>query len=267
MTAPFLSVRDVSFGYGRTRDVRPVLSNVSLDIERGSVVGLLGPNGSGKTTLLRIMSGVLAPSQGTVLLDEQPLASMARRDVARRLAVVAQETRATFDFTALEMVLMGRYPHLGPFELEGADDLDIARRAMQTTGTDVLEQRLFATLSGGEKQRVVIASALAQASDMLLLDEPTAALDLRYQLEVVTVLKSLNASRTTTIVLTTHDLNLAAAVCQRIVLLKQGRVLAAGPTRDTLTAGNIRALYDIDADVSFHERAGHLTVVPLGGQR
>ncbi len=113
----------------------------------------------------------------------------------------------------------------------------------------------------------VIASALAQASDMLLLDEPTAALDLRYQLEVVTVLKSLNASRTTTIVLTTHDLNLAAAVCQRIVLLKQGRVLAAGPTRDTLTAGNIRALYDIDADVSFHERAGHLTVVPLGGQR
>lgn len=264
MTAPFLSVRDVSFGYGRTRDARPVLSNVSLDIERGSVVGLLGPNGSGKTTLLRIMSGVLAPSQGTVLLDDQPLSAMARRDVARRVAVVAQETRATFDFTALEMVLMGRYPHLGPFELEGADDLDIARRAMQTTGTLALEQRLFATLSGGEKQRVVIASALAQASDMLLLDEPTAALDLRYQLEVVTVLQSLNASRRTTIVLTTHDLNLAAAVCQRIVLLKRGTVLAAGPTSATLTTANIRELYEIDADVSFHERAGHLTVVPLG---
>ncbi len=267
MTAPFLSLRDVSFGYGSTRDVRPVLSQVSLDIERGSVVGLLGPNGSGKTTLLRIMSGVLAPRPGAVLLDGQALAAMARRDIARRIAVVAQETRSTFDFTALEMVLMGRYPHLGPFELEGADDLEIARRAMQTTGTAALEHRFFATLSGGEKQRVVIASALAQASDMLLLDEPTAALDLRYQLEVVTVLRALNQSRKTTIVLSTHDLNLAAAVCQRIVLLKHGQVLAAGPTSETLTTENIRALYDIDADVSFHDRAGHLTVVPLGAQR
>lgn len=265
--AAFLSIRDVSFAYGSTRDVRPVLSDVSIDIERGSVVGLLGPNGSGKTTLLRIMSGVLAARAGSVAIDGQPLAVLSRRDIARRIAVVAQETRSTFDFTALEMVLMGRYPHLGPFELEGADDLDIARRAMQTTGTAALEHRLFATLSGGEKQRVVIASALAQASDVLLLDEPTAALDLRYQLEIVTVLKALNDSRNTTIVLSTHDLNLAAAVCHRIVLLKQGKVLAAGPTSETLTAANIRALYDIDADVSFHDRAGHLTVVPLGTHR
>jgi len=264
---PFLSIRDVSFGYGRTRDVRPVLSNVSIDIDRGSVVGLLGPNGSGKTTLLRIMSGVLAPRPGTVTLDGHALAALSRRDIARRIAVVAQETHSTFDFTALEMVLMGRYPHLGAFELEGADDLDIARRAMQTTGTAALEPRLFDTLSGGEKQRVVIASALAQASDMLLLDEPTAALDLRYQLEIATVLKALNDARQTTIVLSTHDLNLAAAVCERVVLLKQGTVLAAGPTRETLTADNIRALYDIDADVSFHDRAGHLTVVPLAAHR
>lgn len=264
MTTPFLSVRDVSFAYGRTSVARPVLSKVSLDIERSSVVGLLGPNGSGKSTLMGIMSGVLSPRSGSVALDGRPVADMSRRDIARRIAVVPQETRATFDFTALEMVLMGRYPHLGPFELEGANDIEIARQAMVATGTSALEHRPFATLSGGEKQRVVIAGALAQASDMLLLDEPTAALDLRYQFEVVNVLKTLNAERKTTIVMSTHDLNLAAAVCQRVVLIKDGHVLASGPTNDTLTVHNIRALYDIDADVGFHERAGHLTVVPLG---
>ena len=212
MTVPFLSVRDVSFAYGRASLARPVLSNVSLDIERSSVVGLLGPNGSGKSTLMGIMSGVLSPRSGSVALDGRPVADMSRRDIARRIAVVPQETRATFDFTALEMVLMGRYPHLGPFELEGANDIEIARQAMVATGTSALEHRPFATLSGGEKQRVVIAGALAQASDMLLLDEPTAALDLRYQFEVVNVLKTLNAERKTTIVMSTHDLNLAAAL-------------------------------------------------------
>lgn len=263
MTTPFMSVRGVSFGYGRAM-TRTVLSNVSLDVEQGSVVGLLGPNGSGKSTLMGIMSGVLSPRSGSVALDGHLVADMSRRDIARRVAVVPQETRATFDFTALEMVLMGRYPHLGPFELEGASDLEIAHQAMVATGTADLEHRRFATLSGGEKQRVVIAGALAQASDMLLLDEPTAALDLRYQFEVVNVLRTLNVDRKTTIVMSTHDLNLAAAVCQRVILLKDGRVLASGPTNDTLTAHNIRALYDIDADVGFHERAGHLTVVPLG---
>jgi len=145
--------------------------------------------------------------------------------------------------------------------------VEIARSALRATGTAALEDRPFATLSGGEKQRVVIAGALAQASDMLLLDEPTTALDLRYQLEILTVLKQLNAERGTTLVVSTHDLNLAAALCERIVLLKDGRVIANGPTGDTLTADNIRALYDVDADVQFHARAGHLTVVPLARQR
>jgi iron complex transport system ATP-binding protein len=165
------------------------------------------------------------------------------------------------------MVLMGRYPHLGPFELEGPDDVEIARTALQATGTAALADRPFATLSGGEKQRVVIAGALAQASEILLLDEPTTALDLRYQLEILSVLKSLNRERATTLVVSTHDLNLAAALCDRVVLLKEGRVLAHGRTDQTLTAANIRALYDVDADVQFHQRAGHLTVVPLATSR
>ncbi len=267
MGTPILELRNVSFAYGRGARAHRVLADVSLDVSRGSIVGLLGPNGSGKTTLLRLMSGVLAPIAGAVRMDGAPVGSLTRRRLAQRVAVVPQETRATFDFTVLEMVLMGRYPHLGPFELEGADDIDIARSALADTGTLALADRPFASLSGGEKQRVVIAGALAQASEVLLLDEPTAALDLRYQFEILAVLQRLNASRGATLVISTHDLNLAAALCQRIVLLKSGRVIAHGPTSDTLTADNIRALYDVDADVRFHERAGHLTVVPIASAR
>ena len=267
MGEPFLEVEHLTFAYGRGARAQLVLSDVCLTVSRGSVVGLLGPNGSGKTTLLRLLSGVLRPASGSVRLEGQSLERLARRDLAKRVAVVPQDTRATFDFSVFEMVLMGRYPHLGPFELEGVADVEIARSALRATGTAALEDRPFATLSGGEKQRVVIAGALAQASDMLLLDEPTTALDLRYQLEILTVLKQLNAERGTTLVVSTHDLNLAAALCERIVLLKDGRVIANGPTGDTLTADNIRALYDVDADVQFHTRAGHLTVVPLASQR
>lgn len=267
MADQILDVRDLSFAYGRGAHERLVLADVSLDVSRGSIVGLLGPNGSGKTTLLRLMSGVLSPHGGAVRLDGQPIGRIARRDLAKRVAIVPQETRATFDFTVLEMVLMGRYPHLGPFELEGPADVEIARAALRATGTASLEDRPFATLSGGEKQRVVIAGALAQASDLLLLDEPTTALDLRYQFEILAVLKTLNAERGTTLIVSTHDLNLAAALCERVVLLKDGRVLAQGRTEDTLTADNIRALYDVDADVQYHPRAGHLTVVPLATGR
>jgi iron complex transport system ATP-binding protein len=262
-TAAILSVQNVSFAYGRGSRVSPVLTNVSIEVPRGSIVGLLGPNGSGKTTLVRLMSGVLSADTGSIRVDDEPIGTLPRRELARRLAVVPQETRAPFDFTVIEIVLMGRYPHLGPFQLEAADDVELARSALQATGTTALENRAFATLSGGEKQRVIIASALAQAARMMLLDEPTAALDLRYQLEVLGLLRTLNAERGTTIVVSTHDLNFAAALCHRIVLLKNGRVLAQGATADTLTAANVRALYDVDADVQFHPRAGHLTVVPL----
>jgi len=271
-----LAAADISFAYGRRQGRNPaeagshvhprpplVLDQVSLEVKRGTIVGLLGPNGSGKTTLLRIVAGILRPLAGRVLIGGQPIERLTRRELARRIAVVPQETQSTFDFSVMDMVLMGRYPHLGPFELEGAADQTIAREALTATGTAALEARPFATLSGGEKQRVIIASALAQASEMLLLDEPTAALDLRYQIEIAALLRRLNAERGTTMVVSTHDLNLAASLCDHIVLLKSGRVLADGATKETLTADNIRRLYDVDADVQFHPRAGHLTVVPI----
>jgi len=259
-----LQASDISFSYPRRRaTAQRVLDGVFLEVQRGTVVGLLGPNGSGKTTLLRIIAGILRPQSGRVLIEGHPIEQLTRREMARRVAIVPQETHSTFDFSVIEMVLMGRYPHLGTFELEGASDQAIAHEALAATGTSALALRPFATLSGGEKQRVVIASALAQASDMLLLDEPTAALDLGYQLEITALLRRLNADRGTTMIVSTHDLNLAAALCERVVLLKHGRAIAHGTTEATLTAANVRLLYGVDADVQFHPRAGHLTVVPI----
>ena len=263
--ATLLRAHDVSFAYsGETAGASLVLDRVSVEAERGAIVGLLGPNGSGKTTLLKILAGMLRPLSGSVTLGGASIGSLTRRALARQIAVVPQETHSTFDFTVLDIVLMGRYPHLGVFELEGPDDLEIAREALAATDTAALETRSFATLSGGEKQRVVIASALAQAANLLLLDEPTSSLDLAYQIETASLLRRLHVDRGATMVVSTHDLNFAAALCNRVVLLKRGRVIADGDTRTVLTAANIRAVYGVDADVQFHDRAGHLTVVPIG---
>jgi iron complex transport system ATP-binding protein len=241
----------------------PGVHDVTLSVEPGAIVGLLGPNGCGKTTLLRMLAGTLVPQRGQVSLDGGVLATMPRRHVARRIAVVPQDTHLAFDYTVLEVALMGRYPHLGAFELEGPRDLAAVRDGLDATGTLDLAGRQFQTLSGGEKQRVIIASALAQAADIMLLDEPTASLDLGYQIEVAALLARLNAERGLTLVIATHDLNFAASLCRELLLLRAGRVLAAGPTEAVLTAERIAALYGVAADVSFSPAAGHLTVVPI----
>jgi iron complex transport system ATP-binding protein len=261
-----LQAVDVSFGYRDT----PVLHGVSLDVPAGGLVGLIGPNGSGKTTLLRLLAGTRRPSSGRVLLDGAPVSSQSRTAIAQRIAVVPQESQLAFDYTVLEVVLMGRYPHLGTFAVEGPKDLAIARSVLEATGTAALESRLFSTLSGGEKQRVIIAGALAQISDgrssaggdVLILDEPTAALDLKYQLGVAALLHALHAARGLTIIVSTHDLAFAARVCRTLVMIKEGRVLAAGRTEDVLTAARIRELYDVEVEVVRH-RDGRLLVVPL----
>jgi iron complex transport system ATP-binding protein len=294
---------DVHFGY----DAAPLLRGVSFAVRPGSIVGILGPNGSGKTTILRLLSGVLTPRRGRVLLGEADLRSVPRRQLARRIAVVPQDTHLTFEYRVLEVALMGRHPYLGAFEIEGPGDLAAARRALAATGTLALAERPFEHLSGGERQRVVIASALAQLEGperhdwshgreepgergeepgaryeatgatgqepgqdaatgrALLLDEPTASLDVHYQVEVAALLKRLNRSRRLTVIVSTHDLNFAAGVCDELILLRAGEVLASGPTDTVLTRDAVWALYGVDADVRFHEGAGHLTVVPLLG--
>ena len=291
-----LQAADVWFGYD---PAAPVLRGVSLAVPADGFVGILGPNGSGKTTLLRLLAGTRRPSRGRVTLDGVDLSRVPRAAVARRMAVVPQETHPAFEYTALEIVLMGRYPHLHAFEIEGPDDVAIARQSLEATGTLALQERLFSTLSGGEKQRVVIAAALAQlgtreasalqarersgasregraersepggvqgpppSNNVLLLDEPTAALDLAYQLEVAALLRDLQQRLPIAIVVSTHDLNFAASLCRTMVLLREGEVVASGPVDDVITPARIRDLYGVDAEVERRPSTGRLVVVPV----
>jgi iron complex transport system ATP-binding protein len=261
-----LRASDVWFAY----DKAPVLRGVGLTVPDGAIVGILGPNGSGKTTLLRVLAGTRRPHSGTVTLDEAPLASFARGDLARRMAVVPQETHLAFDYTVAEVTMMGRYPHLGAFEIEGPEDIAVIDETLASTGTLHLKDRLFATLSGGEKQRVVIAAALAQikADDgqtggYLLLDEPTASLDLGYQLEVAALLRRLHEERGVTILISTHDLGLAGTLCESLVMIRGGEVVANGETDSVLTAGNVRAVFGVEAEI-LRRPSGQRIVVPLG---
>jgi iron complex transport system ATP-binding protein len=240
-----------------------VVDDVSVRLAEGALTGILGPNGSGKTTLLRLLSGTRRPTSGVVRLGDRALTTLSRREVAQQIAVVPQETQLAFEYSAIEIVLMGRHPHLGLFTVEGPGDLHIAQQAMASTGTSALADRPFDQLSGGEKQRVVIAAALAQSARLLLLDEPTASLDLGYQLEVSTLLTTLNRDHGVTMAISTHDLNLAASICRELILMRDGRVVATGPTNDVLTPENVRRLYDVEADVHVHEETGHMTVVPV----
>jgi iron complex transport system ATP-binding protein len=276
-----LAARDVWFGYAEDK---PVLRGISLDVRRGAIVGILGPNGSGKTTLLRLLAGTRQPQRGVVTLDETQLSTLPRVQLARRMAVVPQETQLAFDYTVHEVAMMGRYAHLAAFQIEGPSDLGIVDDALAATGTLAFKDRPFATLSGGEKQRVVIAAALAQIrgsgsfeadtgssrlkagavySGFLLLDEPTASLDLGYQLEVADLLKRLRDERGVSIVVSTHDLALAGTLCETLLLIRDGERIAYGATDDVLTPENVRRVYGVDVDVIRHA-SGRRVLVPVG---
>jgi len=256
-----LQVSDVWFAYDRT----PVLRDVRVTVPDAGILGILGPNGSGKTTLLRVLAGTRTPQRGSVTLDGAPLPSFSRADLARRMAVVPQETHLAFDYTVAEVTMMGRYPHLRAFEIEGPADVAIIEAMLASTGTLHLKDRLFSTLSGGEKQRVVIAAALAQietASGYLLLDEPTASLDLGYQLDVMALLQRLHRERRVTILISTHDLGLAGTLCDSLLMIRAGEVVACGPTDRVLTAQNVRAVFGVEAEIIVGP-SGRRVVVPL----
>ena len=242
---------------------RSVVSQVTLTARPGETVGLIGPNGAGKTTLLRVLAGLTAPSSGHVWLGGKPLAGMKPAERARRIAYMPQFAER-HPFTALEAVLMGRYPHLGRFEIEGSQDLEAAFAAMRRTGTEPLAGRQLDTLSGGERQRVLLARALAQRADVLLLDEPTAALDLRHRLIAMEIIREEVAARDALAVTALHDLSLAGRYCDRLVLLSDGRVLAAGTPAEVLTEENLRASFGVETVVEPDAVTGRPQVTLLG---
>ena len=240
-------------------DAKSLLDGVDLHVERGQFVGLIGPNGAGKTMLLRAIAGVLSYSEGVVLLDGTDVKNGSPRDIARAMALVPQVAPYTQGFTTLELVLMGRYPHMGRFQIEGSEDNVIARDAMRLTETEQFTDRTLDTLSGGERQRIFVARALAQQPHVLLLDEPTSNLDILHQLKVTSLVRKMVDGGLTAIA-AIHDLQMAARYCDRLVLMKDGRIISKGSPEEVLTPETIQASFGVETAVYRDPVSGFLAL-------
>lgn len=232
-------LKGVSFSYGE----REVLRDVSFAVEEGEMLGVAGPNGAGKSTLIGILSGILQPGVGEVRVGERPVTSYSRRELSREVAVVPQSTEIVFPFTVEEVVAMGRYPHLGWGGWLGVDDWKACRRALALTGAEGFLGRCLDELSAGERQRVLLARSLAQEPSLLLLDEASSFLDIGQEVAVFRVLDRLRREEGLTILTVSHDLNLIGTFCQKVLLLKKGRVQAAGDLEESFTDENLTALF------------------------
>lgn len=255
-----ICARDLSVQLGG----RWILQDVSIDVPPGAFVGIIGPNGSGKSTLLRCLYRVLRPTKGAVLLDGFPLESFTVRESAKKLAVVAQHHDAAFDFLVRDVVLMGRSPHKRLLEKDGDDDLRMIRESLALVGLEGFEDRSFSTLSGGEQQRVILARALAQQTPCLLLDEPTNHLDIRYQLQLMHLVRHLDK----TVVMAVHDLQLAALYCDMLVAISNGRIAGAGRPEELLNPPFLLDIYGVRSDIVRDEQ-GRLRIffLPPEGDR
>lgn len=264
---------DLRFAYGvrgAEADRRWVLDGLTFDVRAGEVLGLLGPNGSGKSSLLKILARVLRQQEGRVRLFDADLGALSQRGVARAVALVPQESQIIFPFSITEVVLMGRFPHhrgtvLRGLGWEGAEDIRVAEEAMRETDILHLAQRSVTDVSGGERQRAIIARALAQEPRVLLLDEPTAFLDLHHQLEICTILRRLNEERGLTVVLASHDLNLASQYCDRLLLLQEGRLVCLGSPESVIRPEVLEEVYRCRVLVDRHPDSG-LPRVTLPGR-
>ena len=257
---PPVQATGVHFSYGS----RAILRGINLEAARGEIVGLVGPNGSGKTTFLWIVSGALTPQAGSVHILGRELRSLRPRDRARAVAVVQQAPAVPTGFTALEVVLMGRNPYLGLLQWEGPKDLEVCQRVMELTETWEFADRLLASLSGGEMQRVFIARALAQETPVLILDEPTAHLDISYQASVFDLVETIRRETRITVLVAMHDLSLAAQYCDRIAALHQGSIVAEGAPSQVLNPELVAQVFG--ARVSIVQHPVHKTpvVLPVG---
>ncbi|MGB2841065.1 MAG: ABC transporter ATP-binding protein [Halobacteriota archaeon] len=254
-----LEVKGVDAYYGSVK----VLEDVDFSAAHGEFLGVIGPNGSGKTTLLRTITRILKPKVGTILLDGREVMEMKAKEFSRNFAAVPQDTTVNFDFTALDIVLMGRTPHLGRLELETEKDIEIAQRCMELTNCWHLAERPITELSGGERQLVIIARALTQEPRALLLDEPTSHLDINYQIEIMELLKRLTVHEGLIVIAVIHDLNLAAQYCDRLVLLHRGKIVSMGSQQAVLTAENVKNTFGANVIVKRHALTNLCYVSPV----
>jgi len=235
-----MNLKNIGYRYGKEW----ALKGIDLSLMAGEIVGILGPNGSGKSTLLKIMDGILKPREGEIIIRNKPFHGMKRSAFAREVAMVAQENHFRFSFSSLEVVLMGRFPHLKRLQFEGQRDMEIAYNSLRATYTLDLAGRSIHDLSEGEKQRVYIARALAQEPKIILLDEPTSFLDLKFKREIFRIISSLCREKGLSVALVSHDIDLVAHYCHRVIMLKKGHIYATGEPDKVITASNIEDVYE-----------------------
>lgn len=257
-SSAMIATKGLTFAYAED----PVLRDVSLNFQAGEFTGVIGPNGSGKSTLLKLIGGILPSPSETVFFKNRELNRYRKKDLAISIAWIPQEKQIAFSFKVIDIVLMGRHPYLSPLSFEGEDDYQIAQAAMKQTQVLEFADRSFNEISGGEKQRVMIASAISQKPEVMLLDEPTSALDIKYQIEILNILRQLNERENKSLILAMHDLHLASKFCKRLVLLKEGQVFCEGPPAEVLQKEILEEVYEVKVKIFKDDEDGSLLVVP-----
>lgn len=240
---------------------KKIVQDVSLNLKKSEFVGIVGPNGSGKSTILKSIYRAIKPKKGSIFINNVDISKLSIKSTAKELAVVSQFNENNFDFKVEDMVMMGRAPHKSTFEFDTSKDYEIVYECLKKVSMKSYGDRNFSTLSGGEKQRVVLARALAQDVDFLILDEPTNHLDIKYQIQILDLVKSLNIS----VISALHDLNLAAAYCDKIYMVNSGEIVSSGISKDVLTEDNIKDVFEVDCEVSIHPKTNRLNIVYFSG--
>ncbi len=246
-----LKVEKLTYDIGGTR----ILKDITFDVEENTFVGVIGPNGSGKSTMLKSIYGVNKPSGGNIYFEGEDLLKISSKDRAKKIAVLAQESGGQFDFSVQQVVEMGRYPHKNTLENYSKHDLEIVDRVLYEMKLDNYRERSFNTLSGGEKQRVLIARLLVQESKFIILDEPTNHLDIGHQIEIMNIIKKMGV----TVLSAIHDMNMAAIYCDKLVIMKKGEVITQGSVEETLTSEMLKDLFNVEAEI--HDLKGRKHVI------
>lgn len=258
-----LEVEKIEFGYNENL----VLKGIDFSIERGKFISIIGPNGSGKSTLLKTLNNLFKPTCGSIKIDGINISSFKKRDLAKEIALVPQDTNIDYDFSVEDIVLMGRHPYKKRFERENDEDYRIARDSMELTNTIKFSKKSVREISGGERQRVIIAKALAQNPRIILLDEPTSNLDINHQIDILNLLKKLNKERSTTVVLVIHDINLAARYSDEIILVNHGKILSKGRPEEVINLKNIEETYNMKVAIESNKYTSSLSITPIETNR
>lgn len=254
-----LQVQNLKFGYKRGL----VLKDISFNIEKGQFISIIGPNGSGKSTILKLLNNLYSPKKGNIFIEGKNIYGYKKRDLAQKIALVPQDTFLDYEFTVEDVVLMGRHPYKKRFQKEDENDFKIVEEALKMTNTLHLRDKLITEISGGERQRVVIARALAQNPSIILLDEPTSHLDINHQIEILNLLKRLNQEKSTTIVIVIHDINIASRYSDEIIMINEGKIVGIGRPEEVITKKNIEETYNLKVIIEKNRVTNKIYLTPI----